>query len=298
MKLLLSFFLLLIPLITHADGMCKGGYKAGESCTKTSECNFLGLCAYGILAAPFIKSGTSTDQSCKDGDECIEKEKLRCYGGPKDGEECDGSIDDCKKSGTFNYCFNNDEPCFVPKNNSEECNGERCVDGSSVTCQALSQGVCQHLGKCIDLKTGKELLIYLSLFKASFEKNSVHLEWITETEKESAGFRIWRGVINEKGELINLTVFGKELASIEIGDTSEIKACDLDLECIKNKLGNVNVLKQGMEIQSEGSEREGAHYSYFDTSANHKEWTYYYLLEDLDTNGNRAFHWDFLKKAN
>lgn len=47
-------------------------------------------------------------------------------------------------------------------------------------------------------------------------------------------------------------------------------------------------------ITARGSEREPTCYSYVDTNANDEGWTYYYLLEDLDIDGNRTFHWDYL----
>ncbi len=142
-------------------------------------------------------------------------------------------------------------------------------------------------------------LVELDSFSLAPIQNNVLLEWRTGAELNNAGFRLWRGAIDENSELTDLIVFGEKLTKIKIGgDTSKVKACGLDLECIKDKLRNVDILEQGKEIKPKGSEREGAHYSYLDTSANHEGWTYYYLLEDLDTNGNRTFHWDFLKKVN
>jgi len=142
-------------------------------------------------------------------------------------------------------------------------------------------------------------LVELDSFSLAPIQNNVLLEWRTGAELNNAGFRLWRGAIDENSELTDLIVFGEKLTKIKIGgDTSKVEACGLDLECIKDKLGNVDILEQGEEIKPRGSEREGAHYSYLDTSANHEGWTYYYLLEDLDTDGNRTFHWDFLKRAN
>ena len=140
----------------------------------------------------------------------------------------------------------------------------------------------------------KSNLVELISLTADLKESQTILEWETGTEIETAGFRLWRGAINEKGELTDLTAFGEKLTEIKIGDTSKVKACDLDLKCLKDKLGNIDILEQGREIKPKGSEREGARYSYIDTNANHEGWIYYYLLEDLDANGNKTFHWDHL----
>lgn len=49
-------------------------------------------------------------------------------------------------------------------------------------------------------------------------------------------------------------------------------------------------------ISAVGSSRKGACYSFTDTSKI-KDGTYYYVLEDVDTSGNRTFHCDAIAAA-
>ncbi|MCK5523333.1 MAG: hypothetical protein KAI83_09390 [Thiomargarita sp.] len=148
------------------------------------------------------------------------------------------------------------------------------------------------------------LAVRLIDFTATAEEKGIVLTWSTGIESDNAGFRLWRGIASEDG--IDITLFGgDEFANptgcyegklVTIGHEKEsgIESCETN-QCIEDKL---IAIEEGINshaiIMARGSEREETCYSYFDTSTNNEGGIYHYLLEDIDMNGERTFHWDKL----
>jgi hypothetical protein len=120
--------------------------------------------------------------------------------------------------------------------------------------------------------------VELYSFKATAEQGGIRLTWTTGTE-ESAGFRVWRANIEDGNDEFTITML-EELAP---GDTDELTAIGLD--------------RDSQLISAKGNSREGADYSYIDLSANEAGVTYYYLLEDVESDGNNKLYWNFIDSA-
>jgi hypothetical protein len=106
------------------------------------------------------------------------------------------------------------------------------------------------------------------------EQSNIHLSWINGIEEDNAGFRIWRAIDDGSSEYADISAMkvlsANELIVIPMGNSS-------------NEL-----------IAAKGNERNGATYSYVDASISRTDVTYYYLLEDVDVNGNHTFHCDHI----
>ncbi len=95
--------------------------------------------------------------------------------------------------------------------------------------------------------------VLLDYSTASVSGGNVRLEWGTLVEVKNTGFNLWRAMKNEVGELINLTQLNESL------------------------------------IPTKGNTQESASYSFEDNSAAPSV-SHYYMIEDIDTNGERGRH--------
>jgi hypothetical protein len=116
-------------------------------------------------------------------------------------------------------------------------------------------------------------LVKLDSFMATLTKKNVTLDWTTGTEKNNAGFFLWRSAVDDNGEYTKITAL-EELNSHQ-------------MDCVEGKLTAADEPNQ--LIMAVGNSREGACYSFEDNSIN-EDGTYYYVLEDVDTSGKRTFH--------
>ncbi|BAP54640.1 hypothetical protein THII_0343 [Thioploca ingrica] len=128
-----------------------------------------------------------------------------------------------------------------------------------------------HLPGSADADIWGDLLANLNSFEATILSEGVHLVWVSDTEGDNAGFRVWRGIDDENNE--------------------EYQGISTLGEFPNNKLTAIPVAN-GLSklIAAKGNEREKTTYSYVDISAQKKNVTFYYLLEDVDTNGQRTLH--------
>lgn len=168
--------------------------------------------------------------------------------------------------------------------------------------------------ECCTSKECIPFLIELDSFEVEFNANSNQtINWLTRSEKENAGFRVWIGII-DNNKLKNIIALGSKenifdkgtskgsLIRLTTNDTSKIKSCYPDIKCLKDKLKKVDVScpeDQDINTCSEiiharGSKVKSTIYSYNYASDISKRKTVYYLLESIDTNGKRTFHWDKL----
>jgi hypothetical protein len=120
-----------------------------------------------------------------------------------------------------------------------------------------------------------KLLVELSHFVAIPTSAGVSLNWETQTERDSQGFRIWRAEGNSNGEYTNVTLL-KELTSSQA-------------VCVEGQLIAATGSGQNQLITAIGNSIEGACYSFKDSSPN-EEGTYYYVLEEIEMSGKRTFH--------
>ncbi len=95
--------------------------------------------------------------------------------------------------------------------------------------------------------------VLLDYSTASVSGGNVRLEWATLVEFKNTGFNLWRAMKDEAGKFINLTKLNGSL------------------------------------ILAKGDTQESASYSFEDNSAAPSV-TYYYAIEDIDTNGERSRH--------
>jgi hypothetical protein len=95
----------------------------------------------------------------------------------------------------------------------------------------------------------------------------------TGVETDNAGFILWRATMNDIDGYAKITALEKLNAH--------------QMDCLEGKLTTVDEPSQ--LITAIGNSREGACYSFEDTSIN-EDGTYYYVLEDIDTSGKRTFH--------
>lgn len=122
---------------------------------------------------------------------------------------------------------------------------------------------------------GDSNLINLSSFVVTKEDN-IKLVWITSTEVHNAGFRIWRITSDDNSEKYHSISILKKLYDDRKFDNKLIAAP------ITSKIDEL--------LPAEGNEKEKTIYSYVDMSAKKNNVSFYYLLEDIDTDGNRTFH--------
>jgi hypothetical protein len=131
----------------------------------------------------------------------------------------------------------------------------------------------------------KANLVNLAEFSATSEQDNVHLKWITGVEKSNMGFRVWRGMEDNHGGY-TIVAF-KAWGDVEqrVPETSE--NCSVIIQGQLKE--NTNNFYQF--ISAMGNSTESTCYSFTDTNLL-EEGTYYYVLEDIDENGNHTFHCD------
>ncbi len=116
------------------------------------------------------------------------------------------------------------------------------------------------------LYTGKDeckaMLVTLNNFAVTPFQNDIRVHWKTASEVDNAGFHLWRAI----GE------------GWKQGDYSQVMR-------LTNPL-----------ISSKGTKVGGYPYSYIDSNVESGV-TYYYVLEDIDFNGQSTVHLDFIDEA-
>jgi hypothetical protein len=126
----------------------------------------------------------------------------------------------------------------------------------------------------------------------SSPEGNINLEWITATEKENIGFRLWRAQDIQNSNKVNDKKYG-DITMLEELSPSRILESNRP-ECMTEVRGDLtdhSTNELSKLIWSMGDSRKGTCYSLTDRNIE-KEGTYYYLLEDDDANGNRTFHCD------
>ncbi len=111
----------------------------------------------------------------------------------------------------------------------------------------------------------KPLLVELANFTATPIQNDIRLDWETTSERDTAGFFVWRGTPLADGTCTN--------------DSSNYK------EIMQMSFDNAR-----------GDLSSGATYSRTDSSVTSGT-TYCYLLEDVEFDGDSEFHWNFIDSA-
>jgi len=106
-------------------------------------------------------------------------------------------------------------------------------------------------------------VIALSQFEALPGDGTVTLMWTTQSEKETAGFNIYRGKVG-------------------FGRSGRVKS-DSELDAVEMEKINTNL------ISANGSATSGAEYTYTDDDVKNG-FTYVYKLEDVDMNGVATEH--------
>ncbi|MCK5524351.1 MAG: PKD domain-containing protein [Thiomargarita sp.] len=106
-----------------------------------------------------------------------------------------------------------------------------------------------------------KLAVRLDDFTATAENGFITLKWTTGAEINSAGFHIWRAEVDQFGAYINLT-------QITIGNL----------------------------IPAQGESYDSIDYSHRDEAVGPNT-TYYYALEEVDNNGQSAYHLDHIVSA-
>ncbi|MDM8562481.1 hypothetical protein QUF54_03920 [Candidatus Marithioploca araucensis] len=105
-------------------------------------------------------------------------------------------------------------------------------------------------------------LVTLNSFAAVASDSRVELKWETASERDNAGFHLWRAASEGR----------------ENGDYSNvIKLTDELIPANGSKVGGISYFYTDYEVKS------GV--------------TYYYGLEDIDDFGNSKFHWEFIDSA-
>ncbi|MCP3893301.1 MAG: hypothetical protein GY706_01525, partial [Bacteroides sp.] len=99
--------------------------------------------------------------------------------------------------------------------------------------------------------------VLLDYSTASVSSGNVRLEWRTLVEVKNTGFNLWRAMKNEAGEFINLTKLNGSL------------------------------------IPAKGDTQKSASYTFEDNNAA-PSITYYYTIEDVDTQGEKERHDDMM----
>jgi hypothetical protein len=141
--------------------------------------------------------------------------------------------------------------------------GEADLDEVRIYNRALSE--CEIKS----LYTGKDEcepnLVELANFTATPIQNGISLDWKTTSERDTAGFFIWRGTPLADGKCTN--------------DSANYK--DIMQMSFDNARGDLS---------------SGATYSRTDSSVKSGT-SYCYLLEDVEFDGDRQFHWNLIDSA-
>lgn len=108
-------------------------------------------------------------------------------------------------------------------------------------------------------------LVTLTSFTVTPTETGVDIDWETSSEKDTAGFRVWRGELSTGGQ------------------------------CTRNPANYGEVVQLDFD-NARGDLQSGATYSRTDNGVT-SQTTYCYLLEDVEFNGVRKFHWDLMKSV-
>ncbi|MDY6992955.1 MAG: choice-of-anchor D domain-containing protein, partial [Pseudomonadota bacterium] len=129
----------------------------------------------------------------------------------------------------------------------------------------------------IEATASEELLIELVQLVAIPQGNQIHLKWITQAEKNHAGFRFWRAIQDQQGHYREVTLLAPATPS--------------QTHLLPVTSGDSNVL-----IPAQGSLVDLRCYHVVDASVEVGK-TYFYLLEDISTAGIHTLHWDNIAVA-
>ena len=140
----------------------------------------------------------------------------------------------------------------------------------------------------IKLVISKYSSVELTEFKSNSNKENIHLTWLTGTEINNVGFRLWRATKDQYGSYEPIIL--KEFAHPEQVNPEPNEDCSTKIQG-QLKTDNSNQLPQ--LISAIGNSAESTCYSFTDTS-DLSDGTYYYLLEDIDDNGKSTFHCDHI----
>lgn len=128
--------------------------------------------------------------------------------------------------------------------------------------------------------------VSLSKFNVTNEGGKVFVNWVTGSEIDNVGFRLWCATKNQYNSYEPTLL--KEFGHSEQVDPDYNENC---LTKIQGQL-KVNSSSQSSKLVSAvGNSAESTCYSFTDTS-DFSDGTYYYLLEDIDDNGDSTFHCD------
>ena len=120
------------------------------------------------------------------------------------------------------------------------------------------------------------LAVELDFFNVFNDEKGNHLLWCDSREYNNAGFRLWHITHNSHGEYYDLTSL--------VGDISKDKGNTEGL--LSRKLVPL--------IPATGDSVQGTCYAFLD-STRIMTGTHYYMLEDIDTEGNSTFHCDYIR---
>jgi len=101
----------------------------------------------------------------------------------------------------------------------------------------------------------------LAYFRTEIINNRVHFSWETYSEHDNAGFEIWRAQLTANKPIV-LTQVTPQLVAAQANAVT------------------------------------GAEYAYVDNQPIRAAHTYYYVLADVDFDGQTTFHWDLLQRVN
>ena len=140
----------------------------------------------------------------------------------------------------------------------------------------------------INEKGEKAMLVNLKGLDTASWNNEVYVNWITENETGNSGFRLCRGIErgNNDYQPVPLGKLSSELVNSDFGEDCSTKPR------IKGQLEEIDYNNNKL-VSTSGDLENGACYSFTDTS-NLNDGTYYYLLEDIDDNGDSTFHCDHI----
>ncbi|MDM8562433.1 hypothetical protein QUF54_03675, partial [Candidatus Marithioploca araucensis] len=131
--------------------------------------------------------------------------------------------------------------------------------------RVLSECEIQALYTGKDKCKSNNLLVELANFTATPTQNGISLDWETTSELDTAGFFIWRGTPLADGK------------------------------CTKDHSNYKDIMQLSFD-NARGNLSSGA--TYYRTDSSVKSGTSYcYLLEDVEFDGDRQFHWNFIDSA-
>ena len=166
-------------------------------------------------------------------------------------------------------------------------------DGQSQSVKFEIPGMGFHYEDSSDL-VDKEVaspppcLVNLSKFNVTNREGKVFVNWVTKSEIDNAGFRLWRAMKGQHN--------GYKPTLLREFDHSEQVNPELNKNCstkIQGQLKSNNFNEPSKLISAGGNSAESTCYSFTDMS-DLSNGTYYYLLEDIDNKGNSTFHCNYI----